>query len=494
MYIKRLLVGGYEKVYEIAKDFRNEGIDHTHFPEFTMIEWYEAYVNYQTMMDRAEGLLKFLAEKIFGHTTIQVDDKKIDIGKKWPRISMIDALKDKLNLDVEKETKESLLAFLKEKCPDVQVVGGETKGQLIFMIFDHIIPKMLIEPTWIIDYPQDISPFAKPHQDRPGWAQRFEGYIGGREIFDGWSEITDARVQRSIWEVDAAAARKDKEEAQHIDEDYLSAMEYGMPPYGGIGIGMDRLVMLFTNTWIIKEVILFPTLKREQTQKEATAEEDASSVTLQEDHVQSVMSVTEVPNSSRTEKMTRDEAYQLLTKYMSNKNLLKHSFAAEAAMKGIYKHLHGADYSPATEEMWGITGLLHDLDYEIAQQENKLDKHGILLFEKDPDIVPEPMAHAIKSHNYTKTGVQPESDLDWAITTVDQLTGLIVSTTLIHPDKKLASIDVPFVIKRFHASGFSRGVDRENIKLCETKLPIPLEKFIEITLTAMQGIHEELGL
>lgn len=192
--------------------------------------------------------------------------------------------------------------------------------------------------------------------------------------------------------------------------------------------------------------------------------------------------------------MTRDEAYQLLTKYMSNKNLLKHSFAAEAAMKGIYKHLHSSDYSPETEEIWGITGLLHDLDYEVAQQENKLDKHGILLFEREPNIVPEPMAHAIKSHNYTMTGVQPESDLDWAITTVDQLTGLIVSTTLIHPDRKLASIDVPFVIKRFNASGFSRGVDRENIRLCETKLGIPLDQFIAITLTAMQGISGELGL
>ncbi|MDE2589005.1 MAG: hypothetical protein KGL95_05000, partial [Patescibacteria group bacterium] len=186
--------------------------------------------------------------------------------------------------------------------------------------------------------------------------------------------------------------------------------------------------------------------------------------------------------------MTRDEAYQLLTKYMSNKNLLKHSFAAEAAMKGIYKYLHASDYSLEQEELWGIVGLLHDLDYEVAQQENKLNKHGILLLERDPNIVPEPIAHAIKAHNYTMTGIQPETDLDWAITTVDQLTGLIVSTTLVHPDKKLASVDVPFVIKRFNASGFSRGVDRENIRLCETKLNIPLDQFISITLTAMQGI------
>lgn len=264
LYIKRLLAGGYEKVYEIAKDFRNEGIDQTHSPEFTMIEWYEAYADYATMMDRAEGLLKFLAKKLYGHTTLQVDDQKIDIGNTWPRITMIDIMKQKLDLDVEIETEESLLAYLKKHCPDTQLAGGETKGQLIFAIFDHLIPKMLKEPTWVIDYPQEISPLSRPHRSKPGWVERYEGYIGGKEIIDGWTEITDPRVQRLAWEADQKAARKDKEEAQHVDEDFLTAMEYGMPPYGGIGVGVDRLTMLFTNTWAIKELILFPLLKGEK--------------------------------------------------------------------------------------------------------------------------------------------------------------------------------------------------------------------------------------
>lgn len=268
LYIKRLLAGGYEKVYEIAKDFRNEGIDQTHSPEFTMIEWYEAYVDYQTMMDRAEGLIKFLAKKLYGTTTLPVDDQKIDIGNTWPRITMIDIMKEKLDLDVEKESAENLLLYLNKHCPGVQLVGGETKGQLIFAIFDHLIPKMLKEPTWIIDYPKDISPLARPHREKPDWVERYEGYIGGKEIIDGWTEITDGRIQREAWEKDQKAARKDKEEAQHVDEDFLTAIEYGMPPYGGIGIGIDRLTMLFTNTWAIKELILFPLLKGEKPQKE----------------------------------------------------------------------------------------------------------------------------------------------------------------------------------------------------------------------------------
>lgn len=264
LYLKRLVIGGYEKVYEIAKDFRNEGIDHTHFPEFTMLEWYEAYADYQRIMDVAEGLFKHLAKKLYKHTTISVGEHKIDIGKKWPRIEMSEIMKDKLGLDVEKESAESLFEYAKKNCPDIQLVGGETKGQLIFAIFEHLIPQTLIEPTWIIDYPEDVSPLSKTHRTKPGWVERFEGYIGGKEICDGWSELTDPKIQRERFTNDTNAARKNTEEAQHIDEDFLTAMEYGMPPTGGIGIGIDRLVMFFTNTWAIKEVVIFPTLKPEK--------------------------------------------------------------------------------------------------------------------------------------------------------------------------------------------------------------------------------------
>lgn len=263
LYLKRLIVGGYERVYEIAKDFRNEGIDHTHFPEFTMIEWYEAYADYHRVMDVAEGLFKHLANKIYGNTKLKIDDKDIDIGENWPRIEMTEILKEKIGLDVEQEDRDSLERYVKENCPGTQLAGGETKGQLIFAIFEHKIPKLLDKPTWIIDYPEDVSPLSKSHRSKPGWVERFEGYIGGKEICDGWSELTDPVVQRARFTNDSNVARKDKEEAQHVDEDFLEAMEYGMPPTGGIGIGIDRLTMFFTNKWAIKEVVLFPTLKAE---------------------------------------------------------------------------------------------------------------------------------------------------------------------------------------------------------------------------------------
>ncbi|HYK08677.1 MAG TPA: lysine--tRNA ligase [Candidatus Eisenbacteria bacterium] len=192
--------------------------------------------------------------------------------------------------------------------------------------------------------------------------------------------------------------------------------------------------------------------------------------------------------------LTHDEAFALLQKYMQSPNLIKHSLAAEAAMKGIYEYLYKGSTDAKAEEVWGITGLLHDIDYEVAQKEEKLDQHGRLLFDRDPKLVEEPIQHAIKAHNYTKTGTDPETDMDWAIATVDQLTGLVVSSTLISPTKKMADIDADFVLRKFNKPAFSQGVDRENIRLCETKLGIPLLTFIEITLSSMQKIADKMGL
>lgn len=198
--------------------------------------------------------------------------------------------------------------------------------------------------------------------------------------------------------------------------------------------------------------------------------------------------------------MTRDEAYTLLTKHLHNKNLIKHCIACEVGMKAIYRHLTPEEKQTTDDEtMWGITGLLHDVDYEIAQNENKLDRHGILLFEdpkyeEDSKLIPEKIAHAIKAHNFENTGVQPGNAMDWAIADIDALTGLIVACALIHPDKKLAAIDTDFVMKRFGEKSFAKGARRESISRCEETLNIPLKKFIELTLTAMQENHEALGL
>jgi predicted hydrolase (HD superfamily) len=193
--------------------------------------------------------------------------------------------------------------------------------------------------------------------------------------------------------------------------------------------------------------------------------------------------------------MKRDEAYELLTKYLKNKNLIKHSLAAEVTMSALYRRLTPKnDQKPDEEEKWGITGLLHDIDYEIAQETNQLNKHGMLLFEKQEVELPTDIEHAIRSHNHTMTGTEPESAMDWSITACDQLTGLITACALVRPDKKLNSVTLESVQKKFGQKAFAAGADRNSILFCESKLDIPLNEFIEITLLAMQSINDELGL
>lgn len=259
LYLKRLIVGGYEKIFEIARNFRNEGIDQTHQPEFTMIEWYEAYADYQRMMDVTEGLFKHLAEKLHGNTSIQMDDHTIDLRGVWPRITMKAAIQQYFNLDFDAQSDADLLALLSKE--QLELAGEFTRGKAQFAIFDKLVAKQLINPTWIIDYPRDISPLAKQHRAHPELAERFELYVGGKELADGWSEITDALDQRRLFENEQKRMRQGDSEAHPLDEDFLEAMEYGMPPLGGIGIGIDRLVMFLTNTWSIREVIAFPTLR-----------------------------------------------------------------------------------------------------------------------------------------------------------------------------------------------------------------------------------------
>ena len=192
--------------------------------------------------------------------------------------------------------------------------------------------------------------------------------------------------------------------------------------------------------------------------------------------------------------MTRDEAYIILTKYLHNQNLIKHCIAAEAVMKALYRQFYGnsPDYTYPAEEGWGITGLLHDADYEMCKGRPEI--HGILLIDKEGDKIPSDIAYAIKAHNYERTLVLPKSLLDWSIACCDQLTGLIVAAALIHPDKKLSSLTSDFILKRFNEKSFAKGADRKSIEKCEEKLGIPLEQFVQINLSAMQGISTALGL
>ena len=259
LYLKRLVVGGYDKVYEICKDFRNEGMSLTHNPEFTMIEYYTAYADYHKVMEVTEGLFKHVAKVLYGKPTVHVGENTVSLQGTWPKVTMLESFKKYLDWDIENMSNEELDAKIKQSGMDQEALYD--RGHKIFALFDHLVTPKLIDPVWIIDYPREVSPLSRQKPSNPEVVERFEGYIGGKEIADGWTEIVDPLEQRARFEGEQQRMKKGDTEAHPVDEDFLTALEYGIPPLGGIGIGIDRLTMFFTNTWNIKEVILFPTMR-----------------------------------------------------------------------------------------------------------------------------------------------------------------------------------------------------------------------------------------
>lgn len=262
LYLKRLIVGGFDRVYEISKDFRNEGIDKTHNPEFTMLELYAAYKDYNWMMEFVEEMVCHVCDVVFGTTQFEIEGKKIDFKGPWKRVSMADELRKYTGLDVITSSKEDLASELKKR--GFEPSGKESKGKLIDELFEITIQSSLIQPTFVTDYPEELSPLAKKHRSREGLVERFEGFVLGREICNAFSELNDPIDQKQRFENQSKMRDEGDDEAHQIDEDYVRAMEFGMPPTAGLGVGIDRLVMLLTNQPSIRDVILFPHMRPEK--------------------------------------------------------------------------------------------------------------------------------------------------------------------------------------------------------------------------------------
>ncbi|MBE0570895.1 MAG: lysine--tRNA ligase [Ignavibacteriaceae bacterium] len=259
LYLKRLVVGGFDGVYEISKDFRNEGMDRSHNPEFTMLELYVAYKDYNWMMNLVEELFEHICKAVFGNYEFSYEDKKINFTRPWNRINYVDVIKDKTGVDVIAASENDLRALAKNI--GIELAGLFGKAKLIDEIFSQVVEPEIIQPTFVVDYPLILSPLAKKHRSKEGLVERFEGYIAGREICNAFSELNDPVDQRKRFEDQVKMREAGDEEAQQVDEDFLRSMEYGMPPMAGLGIGIDRLVMLLTNQSSIRDVIFFPQMK-----------------------------------------------------------------------------------------------------------------------------------------------------------------------------------------------------------------------------------------
>ncbi len=260
LYLKRLIVGGLERVYEIGRVFRNEGVDTRHNPEFTLMELYQAYTDYYGMMELTESMFRHLAKKVCGDTVITYKGTEIDLGKPFARLTMNDAVKKYAGVDFDEiKTDDEARALAKER--GIEIEAHHKRGDIMNLFFDEYCEDKLIQPVFIMDHPIEISPLTKKKPDDPTKVERFELYINGWEMCNAYSELNDPIDQRERFAAQDANAEAGDEEAQHTDEDFLNALEVGMPPTGGIGYGIDRLVMLLTDSEAIRDVIAFPTLK-----------------------------------------------------------------------------------------------------------------------------------------------------------------------------------------------------------------------------------------
>ncbi|MBN2102537.1 lysine--tRNA ligase [bacterium] len=262
LYLKRLIVGGFDGVFEIAKDFRNEGMDRDHNPEFTMMELYVAYQDYQYMMDLVEDMIRSICQEVFNNTKISYQGQILDFAKPWTRIGFFESIKMETGEDCYGKDEKELRKIIDKL--KIEIDPSASKANMLDTIFSEFVEPKLFHPTFICDYPVELSPLAKKHRKKAGLVERFEGYAGGKELCNAFSELNDPIDQRERFENQAALRAEGDEEAMVIDEDYLRALEYGMPPTAGLGIGVDRLVMLLTNASSIRDVILFPHMRPEK--------------------------------------------------------------------------------------------------------------------------------------------------------------------------------------------------------------------------------------
>ena len=285
LYLKRLIVGGMERVYEIGRVFRNEGLDTRHNPEFTLMELYQAYTDYNGMMDLTENMFRHVAQEVCGTTLIPYADVEIDLGKPFERLTMIDAIKKYTGIDFnEIATTEEAKKLADEK--EIHYEKRHVRGDIINLFFEEFVEEHLIQPTFIMDHPVEVSPLTKRKPDKPEQVERFELFIYGREMCNAYSELNDPIDQRERFKAQEAALAAGDEEANTTDEDFMNALEIGMPPTGGIGYGIDRLVMLLTNSPAIRDVLLFPTMKSLDAKKgEGKAEKAVENAAVAEEKV-----------------------------------------------------------------------------------------------------------------------------------------------------------------------------------------------------------------
>ncbi len=469
LYLKRLIVGGMERVYEIGRVFRNEGLDARHNPEFTLMELYQAYTDYNGMMDLTENMFRHVAKEVCGTTTVPYGDVEIDLGKPFERITMVEAVKKYTGVDFDEVPDTAAAKKIAEE-KGVHYEERHTKGDIINLFFEEFVEEHLVQPTFVMDHPVEISPLTKRKPDKPDYVERFELFITAREMCNAYSELNDPIDQRERFRAQEAALAAGDEEANTTDEDFMNALEIGMPPTGGIGYGIDRLVMLLTNSPAIRDVLLFPTMKSLDKKPADTAKSAKK----------------QAAGETKKSRVTRDQALALLREYNKEPFHIQHALTVEGVMRWYAKELgYGAE-----EEFWGITGLLHDIDFELYPDEH---------CKKAPELlrqggVGEDMIYAVCSHGFGLCSEEePKLEMEKVLFAADELTGLIWSCALMRPSKSTMDMEVKSLKKKFKDKKFAAGCSREVIAQGAEMLGWELDELFDKTIQAMRSCEAEVA-
>lgn len=469
LYLKRLIVGGMERVYEIGRVFRNEGLDARHNPEFTLMELYQAYTDYNGMMDLTENMFRHVAKEVCGTTTVPYGDVEIDLGKPFERITMVEAVKKYTGVDFDQVPDTGAAKKLADE-KNVHYEERHTKGDIINLFFEEFVEEHLVQPTFVMDHPVEISPLTKRKPDKPEYVERFELFITAREMCNAYSELNDPIDQRERFKAQEAALAAGDEEANTTDEDFMNALEIGMPPTGGIGYGIDRLVMLLTNSPAIRDVLLFPTMKSLDKKSSDTAKPAKK----------------QTGGAAKKSSVTREEALALLKKYNKEPFHIQHALTVEGVMRWYAKELGYAE----EEEFWGITGLLHDIDFELYPEEH---------CKKAPELlrdggVSEDMIYAVCSHGYgICSEEEPRLEMEKVLFAADELTGLIWSCALMRPSKSTMDMEVKSLKKKFKDKKFAAGCSREVITQGAEMLGWELDELFDKTILAMRSCEASVA-
>ncbi len=479
LWQKRLMVGGFEKTFEIGRAFRNEGVDFQHNPEFTMVEFYWAFANLEDNIKLHEEMLPFIIEKSIGTLKVTHEGNKIDFTAPYPRVTFHDVVLKYSGIDInDHDTPQTLAKAMKEK--QYEVEPGENRRSLLDSLYKQAARPHIIQPTFVLDYPVELKPLAKKAED-PRYTNMFQLLVNGFELSNSYTELNDPVDQKERFEAQAKAAAEGDEEAMEYDEDYVEALEHGMPPTTGTGIGIDRLVALITGSHTIREVTAFPLMKPKDSSRLHHSPKESHTHKSEKNEKHRL--ATSLP-------IDRNQAWELVKKYNTDQSDMNHYLESEAVLRAIAKHL-GRD-----EEYWGMLGLVHDIDWGLTKDDPKthLTKMPDIMREVgfDNQFIKDIMSHGYGCECADLEKMTRDCEIQYALAAGETVTGLVHASARMRPDK-IASLKTNSLKKKFKNKKFAAKIDRDVILECE-KIGIELDDFLNLSINAIKGIADQVGL